>query len=201
MEKEERPGALELINEQFARMQKEGDAAGKRRSVHRKILAVLAVLAIASVFLCFYIPIWLDAHSAAGGAGSTVRALVTDKYRDILTPKEIEEWNSARVQPGKIYIKLKTEIQVTEGTKAYIRFVNPPYCMYDCVFRITDEAAGEILYESDKVNPGTVLKYVNLKREADYGEEQVRVNCQFYSHGKDRMIETKEVQAVLVTSK
>lgn len=193
--------SLELINARFAQIQKEKEEAGKRKRIHRGILLLLFCGIVSSLALWFWLPGWVDRHSSAGAAGSEKRAAVTEKYRGVLTPMEIEEWNGTAVQSGKIYLKLKTEIQITGGTKAYIRLINPPYCAYDCRFSITESDTGEMIYQSGTVEPGTVLEYVDLDKSAGYGETQVSVTLEYCRHGKSRVIRTEEVEAALVTSK
>ena len=193
--------SLELINARFAQIQKKKDELRRHRIIHWVILALFSAGMVFLLVLWFCLPVWVDRQASTGPAGSAKRASVTEKYKSVLTPQEIEEWNSTRVQSGKIYLKLKTEIQVTGGTKAYIRLINPPYCAYDCKAYIEERDTGEVLYESDTINPGTVLAYINLNRNAGYGETQVRVILQFFRYGKDRVIRTEETEAVLVTSK
>lgn len=193
--------SLELINARFAQARQKNEELRKRKRVHKRILAALSLTFLLSLVLWFCTPVWLDRHSPTGAAGSAKRASVTDNYKGILSPKEVDEWNNTRVQSGKIYLKLKTEIQITGGTKAYIRLINPPYCVYDSKFTIAEKDTGAVLYQSGTMEPGTVLEYVSLQRSAAYGETPVNVTLQFCRHGKDRVIGTKEVDAVLITSK
>jgi len=193
--------ALELINARFAQIQKKKDGERKQRRIHRSVLLLLFAGIIISIILWFWLPVWIDRHSPTGAAGSAKRASVTEQYRDVLTPQEIEEWNGTRVQSGKVYLKLKTEIKITGGTKADIRLINPPYCAYDCKVSIVEKESGLMLYESDRIVPGTVLKYVGLNRNASYGRTPVSVSWEFYRHDGDRVIGTEETEAVLLTSK
>lgn len=193
--------ALELINVRFAQIQKKKDGERKRKRIHRSVLLLFLAGILISLVLWFCLPVWMDKHSSTGAAGSAKRASVTEKYKDVLTPQEIEEWNGTRVQSGKVYLKLKTEIKITGGTKAYIRLINPPYCAYDCRVSIVEKETGMMLYESDRIEPGTVLKYVGLNRSAEYGRTPVSVSWEFYRHDGDRIIGTEETEAVLLTSK
>lgn len=78
------------------------------------------------------------------------------------------------------------------GTKSYIRLINPPYCAYDCKFNIEESDTGEVLYQSDTIESGTVIEYVGRNRNAAYGETQVCATLQFFRCGKDRVIREKE---------
>lgn len=192
--------SLELIHEQFLQMRREIKILRKRKRIHRGILALFFLLSACLMLLWIFLPVWMDHHSFTGAADSEKRASVTEQYREWLTPQEIEAWNNTRLQSGKVFLKMKTEIQVSEGTKAYIRLINPPYCAYDCRFRITEEDTGQVLYESDILAPGTVQNYAGLGSTPDYGETPVVVKWLFYRHGKERVIRTEEVQATLVTA-
>lgn len=193
--------SLELINARFVQARQKKEEIRKKKRVHRRILALLSLTFVCACVLWFFMPVWMESHSPTGAAGSAKRASVTDRYKGILTPQEIDDWNGTSVQPGKIYLKLKTEIKITGGTKAYIRLINPPYCMYDSKFAIAEKDTGTVLYQSETMEPGTVSEYINLNRNAAYGETPVCVTLQFCRHGKDRVIGTRKVDAVLVTSK
>lgn len=197
----EERSSLELINARFAQFKQKKEELRKKRRIHRSILAALSLGFLCTLTLWFYAPRWVDSHGVAGAAGSAKRASITGQYRGILSPKEVEEWNDTLVQSGKIYVKLKTEIQVTGGTKAYIRLINPPYCAYDSKCTIADKDTGAVLYQSGTVEPGTVVEYAGLNQNTPYGKTPVCVTLQYCPHGKERVIKTKEIAAVLVTPK
>lgn len=193
--------SLELINARFAQIQKKNEEIRKKKRIHKKILVLLGTVFVCTFVLWLCMPAWMDRRSPMGAAGSAKRASITGKYKSILSPKEIEEWNYTMVQSGKIYIKMKTELQIIGGTTAYIRLINPPYCMYDCKFAIAESDTGEIFYESDTLEPGEILEYASLNRIVDYGETPVDVTLQFSRHGKSRVIRTIKTEAVLITAK
>lgn len=207
MQEQERMNSLDMINERFIQLQREKvpGAVKKRPFFRRKmvlLLLFLLLLLVAVVLgLWYFVPRWRDQNSFAGAAGSARRASITGNYQGILTAQEVEEWNTTRVQKGKVYLKLKTEIQVTGRRQAFIRVVNPPYCEYDYRFTIAVKETGEILYESETLSPGTVLEQASLNREIDHGQTEAVVTYTFYRHGEEESVGTREVQVVLDTEK
>ncbi len=110
-------------------------------------------------------------------------------------------WKETKVQPGKAYIQMKTEIHVSEGNMAAIRLANPPYCAYDCRIEIKETETEKLLYKSETLSPGTLIEKAALEEQAGYGETDVTVTYFFYRHGRERLIRSREIAAVLKTEK
>lgn len=197
---------LELINQRFLQIQTERlpEPKKKKASWKRILLLVFLLLVIAALGaggFWYYIKEWPDRHSDTGAAGSARRASITGSYQGILTSQEVEEWNDTKVQRGKVYLKLRTQVPVSERRIANIRVVNPPYCAYNYRFTIAESETGEVLYESEVLKPGTVLEQVSLNRQIEHGQTEATVTYTFYQHGKEEAEGTKEIQVVLDTEK
>lgn len=193
---------LEEINQRFIRereIQFRTAQKKKRKKIYCAASAIMIALAFFAILVCY--PEMLDRNSAAGAAGSAKRISVTEKYRGLLDAQEMEAWKETKVQPGKAYIQLKTEIHVSEGNMADIRLANPPYCIYDCQIEIAEKETEKLLYKSEKLSPGTMIETMALEERPDYGETDVTVTYFFYRHGKDRLIRSREIAAVLKTEK
>lgn len=207
MQEQVKRDPLELINERFLRIQTEQFTEPvRKKKVCRKRILLLAlliffVLALGMGGFWYYIKEWPDRHSDTGEAGSARRASITGNYQGILTSEEVEEWNDTKVQRGKVYLKLRTQVPVSERRIANIRVVNPPYCAYDYRFSIAESDTGEVLYESGVVTPGTVLEQVSLDRQIEHGQTEATVLYTFYKHGKEKKEGTREIRVVLDTEK
>ncbi len=207
MQEQVKRDPLELINERFLRIQTEQFTEPvRKKKVCRKRILLLAlliffVLALGMGGFWYYIKEWPDRHSDTGAAGSARRASITGNYQGILTSEEVEEWNDTKVQRGKVYLKLRTQVPVSERRIANIRVVNPPYCAYDYRFSIAESDTGEVLYESGVVTPGTVLEQVSLDRQIEHGQTEATVLYTFYKHGKEKKEGTREIRVVLDTEK
>lgn len=207
MQEQERRDPLELINERFAQRQSAASekSAGKRKRFSGKkvvlLIFILAVLLFLAIGIRYILPQIRDQNSRNGAAGSAKRASVTGNYKGILTSEEIEEWNNTKVQKGKVYIKVKTNIQVEERRLAYLRLINPPYCEYDYQFIIKDKESGEILYESEMISPGTVVESVSLNHKIAYGSTEASIVYSFYEPEEEKPTGTKIIDVVLDTAK
>lgn len=207
MLEQEKRDPLELINERFAQLQSaatEEPAEKKKLFSGKKVFLLIFMVAIllgAAAAVMYILPELRDRNSLNGAAGSAKRASVTGNYRGILTSEEIEEWNNTKVQKGKVYIKVKTEIQVEERRLAYLRLINPPYCEYDCRFTIKEKESGEILYESETISPGNVVESVSLSHKIEYGSTEASIIYSFYAQGEEKAAGTKVIDVVLETAK
>ncbi len=193
---------LEEINQRFVRereIQFKTAQKKKRKKIYCAAGAIVIALAFFSIFVCY--PELLDRNSAAGAAGSAKRIAITEKYRGLLDAQEMEAWKETKVQPGKAYIQIKTEIHISEGNMADIRLANPPYCAYDCRIEIKEKETENLLYKSERLSPGTMIERAALEKETGYGETDVIVTYYFYRHGRERLIRSREITAVLRTEK
>lgn len=208
MQDQEKRDPLELINERFLQLQSENTAipAKKKTKVRWKRVTLLVTLLILLLALgaggfWYYIEEWPDRHSDTGAAGSARRASITGSYQGVLTSEEIEAWNNTKVQRGAVYLKLRTQVPVSQRRVANIRVVNPPYCAYDYRFTISENDTEEILYESEGITPGTVVEQVSMNRQIEHGQTEATVTYTFYRHGEEEAVGTREVQVVLDTEK
>lgn len=85
-------------------------------------------------------------------------------HESILSEEEQEKWASHELNGENIYVELNSKIYL-DGNNAYIRLINPIYSAY--YYSITIYPAGEeeaILYQSEKIAPGTILEAVMLSK-------------------------------------
>lgn len=106
----------------------------------------------------------------------------TETYNEsILSEEDQEKWTSTEPNGETIFIELK-DIVYLDGRKAYIRLVNPIYSTY--YYNITIYPEGEedtILYQSEKIAPGTILEAVMLTAEPTEEQYQAVVKYQVYN--------------------
>jgi hypothetical protein len=98
----------------------------------------------------------------------------------ILTAKELENWQDIEVQEGKIYVELNGKIEV-DNKKANIRLVNPIYSAYTISIELWEKKEeNNLLYESEKLKPGTILEMIRLSEPLTEGETEGVVNYIIY---------------------
>ena len=103
----------------------------------------------------------------------------------VLTAEEQEKWESMEVQEGQLYIELNGRIEVNEQ-KANIRLVNPIYSAYAIRIQVWEKKdENNLLYESEKLMPGTILETVKFSRELAAGEHEGVVNYIIYDDAGD----------------
>lgn len=199
--------AVNRVREEYLRENKKRTEEEMRRKNRRRKIAgiVLAFMLLNLLFAWgalryLYSENRIVKNPSAGAALSAQRVSVTERYRDILTEDEIEEWNTTEAEQGKVFLKLNTQMHIENGTRANIRLLHPPYCVYDCKIQITDRKKN-LLYQSEVLTPGTVLESVLLKQRPEQEKEPVQVHYMFYESGTEEVIGVKDVDAVLVSVK
>lgn len=86
-------------------------------------------------------------------------------HESILSEEEQEKWMSKELSGDNIYVELNSRIYL-DGTNAYIRLINPIYSAYYYSITIYPKDEEEtILYQSEKIAPGTILEAVVLSKE------------------------------------
>ena len=97
-----------------------------------------------------------------------------------LTAKEQENWQDIEVQEGKFYVELNGKIEV-DNKKANIRLVNPIYSAYTISIELWEKKEeNNLLYESEKLKPGTILEMIRLSAPLTEGETEGVVNYIIY---------------------
>lgn len=115
----------------------------------------------------------------------------------VLTEAEQEKWDSIEVQEGKLYIELNGRIEV-DGAKANIRLVNPIYSAYTIGIQLWEKQNEDnLLYESEKLMPGTVLETIRLSTPLNYDEYECIVNYIIYDdEGNEKTVYPVEVKLI-----
>jgi|GEM_PF-1120844 len=123
------------------------------------------------------------------------------RYEDILTEDEQAEWTSKSIQTGEAIFQLNLKIPVDAQTgRAEIRLAHPPYSDFVCKVSLRDVESGILLYESEKIIPGTLIQYITLSETMAIGEYDAIVEYTFLD-GKDKIHGTYDVEVVLDVKK
>ena len=100
----------------------------------------------------------------------------------ILSDEERVKWQNMEVQEGKLYIELNSKIEVNDKN-ANIRLVNPIYSAYTISIQVWEkEDENNLLYESEKLKPGTILETIRLSRALSTDEYKGVVNYIIYDN-------------------
>ena len=115
----------------------------------------------------------------------------------VLTSEEQEKWDSIEVQEGKLYIELNGKIEV-DGTKANIRLVNPIYSAYTIGIQLWEKQdENNLLYESERLMPGTILETIRLSAPMVHAEYECIVNYIVYDkEGNEKVSHPIDVKLI-----
>lgn len=109
------------------------------------------------------------------------QGVVPEEYASILTEEEQKEWKEKQKDSSRVFIQLNQKVEITDMQNVYLRLINPPYSVFTIQVRVYPEDAPEnILYESDRVAPGTVLEYVPFSGTLDGGSHPANVEYTVY---------------------
>lgn len=195
--------SLEELNQQFA-----SNIKRKRKKKQKRIPGVLMLGFLAAVVLIVILIVWkvtTGIQSAGGSTEDTAAAKnVTDEAEaevfneSVLSEEEQEKWASTGLDEDNIYVELNSKIYLEES-KAYLRLINPIYSTY--YYSITIYPQGEeetILYQSEKIAPGTILEAVMLTAEPS--EKQYAAVVKYYVYdGEGNELGSHPVNAEFTT--
>lgn len=120
-------------------------------------------------------------ESQEESAQSETQGIVPEEYTSILTEEEQQEWREKEKDPSRVFIQLNQRIEITDMQNVYLRLINPPYSAFTIQVRVyPEDNAEQILYESDRVAPGTVLEYVSFSGELEAGSHPAKVEYTVY---------------------
>lgn len=109
------------------------------------------------------------------------QGVVPEEYTSILTEEEQKEWKEKQKDSSRVFIQLNQKVEITDMENVYLRLINPPYSVFTIQVKVYPEDAPEnILYESDRVAPGTVLEYVPFSGTLDGGSHPAKVEYTVY---------------------
>ena len=114
-----------------------------------------------------------------------------------LTVEERENWESIEVQEGKFYVELNGRIEVN-NKKANIRLVNPIYSAYTISIQLWEkDDESNLLYESEKLRPGTILEMIRLSEPLTKEESTCIVKYIIYDEeGNEKATHPMDVKLI-----
>lgn len=168
--------ALDAINQQFAQKQEQMQQVETKplKPFFQRfglLLAGMVVMIAAIVIICLSVRRQIDNRSQEAGAKAEGQIAAAGSVESTLTKEEQEQWSSQQADAEAVPIELNTRIEV-QGERAAIRLLNPVYSVYPIKVRILKEKDEQVLYESERLAPGTVLETVPLKGFEKEKEEE-----------------------------
>lgn len=124
---------------------------------------------------------------------------IPEGYESILNEKEIEEWKNRETDNSRLFIQMNQKLNINDEGKAYLRLINPPYSAFNIQVKIyAQDNPEEVLYQSEVLEPGTILEYADFDSIPSPGQYEGGVEYTVYD--KDgSIIGTHEV-AVEITA-
>ena len=177
------PFSLEDLNQQFSRNIK------KKKKRKKEIPGIWMVILLVVVVLIVVLVMWKVSSGAQSDNGNTAdsaaKTVTSEKdaetYNETsLSEEEQEKWTTTDVNGENIYVELNSKIYL-EGSKAYIRLINPIYSDYYYSITIYPEAEEDtLLYQSEKISPGTILEAAMLTSEPTEEQYSAVVKYRIY---------------------
>lgn len=183
---------LEELNEQFRIMQELEDRKNSKisgRSTRKSspdryrvvmlIRASVIILIILIIGIIVFFSGFLDKPEKSKSADSTKSI---QDYSDILTEEEKKRWEEEKGEESELFVEVNTEIPVSyPSMEATLHLINPPYSRHD--FKIEIYISGQpeqVLYESDRIVPGTVVEDVTFLETLETDTYPVSICYTFY---------------------
>lgn len=166
---------LDRLNQEFTvNNQKNRDLARTKSRMWRytTILAFLSVIIVISVALLISRMLQSDG---------------TESVSQVLTEEEQKEWKETPINSEEVYVDVNTNWHLTEGeSEIFLRLINPPYSAYRIKVRLFETGSQEeLLYESEVIEPGTIIERVNLDKEWEAGDYDAVIRFSFYKVKED----------------
>lgn len=152
---------------------------------------------VTAVCLVLLIAVSVGAYNVFHKKPEAVQATLP---KDILTEAELKKWEEDPVDDTQVFFELNTLWTLgSEEDEVFIRLLNPPYSAFPIKVQIyLEDKPGEILYESELLEPGTIIEKVPLEPRPEKGEYAVIVKYSFYEAGStDKIFGMHEVSAEL----
>lgn len=199
--------SLEELNQQFI-----SNIKKKKKKKHKGVFGIGMLVLLAAVVLIVAAVIFkikTQTQSTGGNTENVTAGDTADKTTEteaeaeiynesILSEEEQEKWASTGLDEDNIYVELNSKIYLEES-KAYLRLINPIYSTY--YYSITIYPQGEeetILYQSEKIAPGTILEAVMLTAEPS--EKQYAAVVKYYVYdGEGNELGSHPVNAEFTT--
>jgi sortase A len=116
------------------------------------------------------------------------------RQSNILTNEEKQNWKNKSVDEGKAYMELNSKVPVSEKM-ATIRLINPPYSDFiiEVEYKLKDN--GQILYKTEKLNPGTIVNTAYFDCNLQKGIYNATAEYKFYDGTmKLQATQTKDIE-------
>lgn len=134
----------------------------------------------------------------AAGTESAGR-VIPEEYETILTEEEIEEWKNRETDNSRLFVQMNQKLRIASDKKVYIRLINPPYSAFGIQVKVyTQDDPETVLYQSDILEPGTILEYAEFGSSPEPGQYAAEVEYTVYDKDGNK-IGTHEV-AVEITA-
>lgn len=183
------PFSLEELNQQFSKNI-------KKKKKKKEIPGIWMVILLVVVVLIVVLVVWKVRSGTQSVNGSTADAAAktvtseeeTEKYNETsLSEEDQEKWTSTDVNGENIYVELNSKIYL-DGSKAYIRLINPIYSAYYYTITIYPEAEEDnLLYQSEVIAPGTILEVAMLTAEPTEEQYPAVVKYRIYDGDGNEM--------------
>lgn len=165
--------SLDELNQQFVSNIKKKKK--KKRKKYKGTFGIGMLVLLAAVVLIVAGAVWkvtTGTRSAGKSTEDTAAAKTvideeeTEMFNEsVLNEEEQEKWAETDLDEENIYVELNSKIYL-DGSKAYIRLINPIYSAYYYTITIYPEGEEDtLLYQSEKIAPGTILEAVALTAE------------------------------------
>lgn len=129
-----------------------------------------------------------EKQTEAVSESNGIRYTIPEEYEDILTEKEKEKWRTREKDPSRLFVQINQKMEITDRENVYLRLINPPYSALKIQVKIyMKEEPDTVLYQSDIVEPGTVLEYVPFAQVPEDGEHAAEVEYTVYDEEGNRL--------------
>jgi len=174
--------ALDELNQQFMQMQESSEKKAISVSIWERIdkEKLKGAGAIAVKLVLILIVLLLLKAIILNNSKKNIENL--SQYENYLSSEEQEQWKTKEIDPDELFIQVNTKVTVDEKTQeAVLHLVNPPYSAYELSVEIyLSEDSEQILYHSERINPGTLVETFEMAESLKEGMYPVIIRYTFY---------------------
>lgn len=114
-------------------------------------------------------------------------------YLSVLNKKEKEKWLSKKQETDGSYMQMNQIVLIgSDGYTADLRLINPPYSACDIEISIKVPGLEDVVYQSGRLAPGTVIEEGRLNNNYSLQEGKAKVYFKFYD-GSGKLVGEKEL--------
>lgn len=163
--------------------QSTGESKSKKRDKDEKKTTILLLLLI--ILLLGIIGGGIAWYMANGGQEKSYLAREEEALSGQLAALPQEDWQGALdelVEKGQVLVSIDAEPVFEENGKlGRIAIQNDPANLYSFKVTLTEDATGDVLYETGLIDPGYYLEYITLNKELSAGDHGVTAVFTTYS--------------------